>query len=817
MDADSEVELSVDGSSMASIDGTFFEGVLEKKGKRRHFTLTANALLYKSGAKRRGKAQTIDLVAGIVGISETLVQLTDAAGVEWKLRADTTALARSWGEEIVLRTGCLLAVWHVLLQGYAKMHHGGSTAEFGSRQAVIEDEMDHRFFFQLSGLLLSYWPSATAASGEQPAAGTQSLDRARLADVTGGASGSAVVGLLVTSSDGSWLQLDCAEEWPVLGEWKAALLGCGVTEGGKQSVPARVPDVVLPLGMGNHAQISWLKNLQNRGGRTRDFTVVAGPWICGPGAPTAGKGVVAQRKAFENRCKAPLEEQMCVAVASKLAFGGGGEGQGTRQFLVVHNYGDGVRFQEEIQAWPLEQASHRYNASNLNQGTTQLTISKATHPLHPCAGYFKLFNSLNSSPKVAKAEMHHLDKAIASAMKNNNVLDSRTGGTIVYGCKYNISSFPGEESQIWSKLIYASPEHVARTFDGETEISLGAVWTAKEEPDAWWPIWKANQVKAYEDGQTLLVYSRRDWKNRVEVADLSVSADENFSWPGRSINFKLGVPIDQYGAAQNREIDWLRQMIKKGTFAHKRVEFRRVETVDEIRAVMSSGMTYRGGYDTKNKKHGFGTWTSPTGESYSGEYVHGVRCGQGCRKFVNADGVSTQKYNGEFRNGVYNGHGSMVMKSGTRYVGGWRKGKYDGEGTKTLVNGAWKQGKYELGECVATLSTGVDLAVRARHIATLSVGKFVTWTGDDSLGAGKIKTVEEDEQLVVEFSQDGDEDSSDTRMLPPEELRLKDLNERVHAAWIIQRTFRLRWADSLAAVAATARSRSVTANSAAVT
>ena len=122
-----------------------------------------------------------------------------------------------------------------------------------------------------------------------------------------------------------------------------------------------------------------------------------------------------------------------------------------------------------------------------------------------------------------------------------------------------------------------------------------------------------------------------------------------------------------------------------------------------------------------------------------------------------------------------------------------------------------------MGECVATLSTGVDLAVRARHIATLSVGKFVTWTGDDSLGAGKIKTVEEDEQLVVEFSKDGDDDSSDTRMLPPEELRLKDLNERVHAAWIIQRTFRLRWADLLAAVAATARSRPVTENSAAVT
>ena len=141
MDADSEVELSVDGSSMASIDGTFFEGVLEKKGKRRHFTLTANALhvLYKSGAKRRGKAQTIDLVAGIVGISETLVQLTDAAGVEWKLRADTTALARSWGEEIVLRTGCLLAVWHVLLQPPGLCKNAPRWLDCGVRQSAGGD------------------------------------------------------------------------------------------------------------------------------------------------------------------------------------------------------------------------------------------------------------------------------------------------------------------------------------------------------------------------------------------------------------------------------------------------------------------------------------------------------------------------------------------------------------------------------------------------------------------------------------------------------------------------------------------------------
>ena len=115
-------------------------------------------------------------------------------------------------------------------------------------------------------------------------------------------------------------------------------------------------------------------------------------------------------------------------------------------------------------------------------------------------------------------------------------------------------------------------------------------------------IWKKNIARAVEDGQKLIVYSRRNWKNRVNHEDLSVSMQENRSWPGMPIDLKKGHPIDKYGHSQEREIAWL----KKQPFFATLVEFREIESLDALRADIGGGLTYHGQWDLNDEIDGRG-------------------------------------------------------------------------------------------------------------------------------------------------------------------------------------------------------------------
>jgi hypothetical protein len=97
---------------------------------------------------------------------------------------------------------------------------------------------------------------------------------------------------------------------------------------------------------------------------------------------------------------------------------------------------------------------------------------------------------------------------------------------------------------------------------------------------------------------------------------------------------------------------------------------------------------------SSGKRHNcFGTYTSPDGDKYVGEFKDGKQHGRGTFTFA-----SGNKYVGEFKDGKQHGRGTETYTDGDKYVGEYKYGKYNGQGTETFANsskyvGEWKDDK----------------------------------------------------------------------------------------------------------------------------
>ena len=56
----------------------------------------------------------------------------------------------------------------------------------------------------------------------------------------------------------------------------------------------------------------------------------------------------------------------------------------------------------------------------------------------------------------------------------------------------------------------------------------------------------------------------------------------------------------------------------------------------------------------------------------------------------------TGKYVGEFRDGGFNGHGTVTLPDGTKFVGEWKDGMPNGQGTVTLPDGTKYVGEFPI-------------------------------------------------------------------------------------------------------------------------
>jgi|GEM_PF-416126 hypothetical protein len=92
---------------------------------------------------------------------------------------------------------------------------------------------------------------------------------------------------------------------------------------------------------------------------------------------------------------------------------------------------------------------------------------------------------------------------------------------------------------------------------------------------------------------------------------------------------------------------------------------------------------------------GYGTYLSTNGDKYEGNFKNGTYEGQG-----NYDFAEGHRYVGEFKDGKFSGQGSYVMaKTGAKYIGAFANGTYNGIGTYYYEDGReesgiWKDGAY---------------------------------------------------------------------------------------------------------------------------
>jgi hypothetical protein len=88
-------------------------------------------------------------------------------------------------------------------------------------------------------------------------------------------------------------------------------------------------------------------------------------------------------------------------------------------------------------------------------------------------------------------------------------------------------------------------------------------------------------------------------------------------------------------------------------------------------------------------RNGQGIYSFANGEKYVGQYRDNKRTGQGT--YTWSDG---EKYVGQWRDGKQNGLGTYTFSSGNKYVGQFRDDKRTGQGTFTYANGDKYVGQY---------------------------------------------------------------------------------------------------------------------------
>ncbi len=112
----------------------------------------------------------------------------------------------------------------------------------------------------------------------------------------------------------------------------------------------------------------------------------------------------------------------------------------------------------------------------------------------------------------------------------------------------------------------------------------------------------------------------------------------------------------------------------------------------------------------------FGTYTSPTGHKYVGEWKDDKRHGQGTLTSPNGD-----KYVGEWKDGKRNGQGTFTWANGNKYVGEWEDGKR-WEGILYLVSGevarTYSNGKACKGCTPTARQLAIVRAINSGQIAT---------------------------------------------------------------------------------------------------
>ena len=106
----------------------------------------------------------------------------------------------------------------------------------------------------------------------------------------------------------------------------------------------------------------------------------------------------------------------------------------------------------------------------------------------------------------------------------------------------------------------------------------------------------------------------------------------------------------------------------------------------------ADGAEYQGEWQD-GKRHGIGTYISPTGTRYEGEWENDGASGHGVCHY--ADGM---KYDGQFENGERHGKGVLISPEGDRYEGQFKYDLLNGEGIYIWGDGVRSEGEFRDGK-----------------------------------------------------------------------------------------------------------------------
>ncbi len=106
----------------------------------------------------------------------------------------------------------------------------------------------------------------------------------------------------------------------------------------------------------------------------------------------------------------------------------------------------------------------------------------------------------------------------------------------------------------------------------------------------------------------------------------------------------------------------------------------------------ADGSEYQGEWQD-GKRHGTGTYISPTGTRYEGEWENDEASGHGVCHY--ADGM---KYDGQFESGERHGKGVLISPEGDRYEGQFKNDLVNGEGIYTWGDGVRSEGEFREGK-----------------------------------------------------------------------------------------------------------------------
>ncbi|KAL0243015.1 hypothetical protein GEMRC1_005578 [Eukaryota sp. GEM-RC1] len=105
--------------------------------------------------------------------------------------------------------------------------------------------------------------------------------------------------------------------------------------------------------------------------------------------------------------------------------------------------------------------------------------------------------------------------------------------------------------------------------------------------------------------------------------------------------------------------------------------------------------TYEGSRNESGHRHGYGECTYSTGDSYKGNYINGLKSGQG--KYIWSHPTHSYYYEGNYQDGVRNGLGKLTFPDGSSYDGEFNNGTPHGQGTMTYVSGDSYTGEFANG------------------------------------------------------------------------------------------------------------------------